>query len=171
MRELEQLSVSERTMVFADDMHYSKPIRHGRDWEIAYAEMKKILACLIILGMQISTARTVTLLELHGQQAVKAMGRYVVTLPEGKHMKFVIAGQTLLIKIVAKHAYLGAISSYTRFAHDTFQHRLRLAKGTFARLHTVLSNRSVPLQLRLQLWQGCVYLIAQVSLKRISRFG
>ena len=72
-------------------------------------------------------------------------------------MKFVIEGQPIHIKIVQHHVYLGSVVSYGKFEAQTFGHRLQLAKGSYSRLGTILRNRSVPLRLRLQLWQGCIW--------------
>ena len=72
-------------------------------------------------------------------------------------MKFVINGQPMLIKLVPKHTYLGAVISYRRYESETFRHRLAIAKGPFTRLRVILHNRSVPLHLRLRLWKGCIW--------------
>ena len=53
--------------------------------------------------------------------------------------------------------YLGATISFRKFEQETFKHRLGLARGSFSRLRGVLTNRTVPLRLRLQLWKGCVW--------------
>ncbi|CAE6926016.1 unnamed protein product [Symbiodinium sp. CCMP2456] len=157
MHQPEVLSITEHGTSYADDKHFSWVVRSGRDLEKAYAAIKHILTSLQELGLSISTEKTVILLELKGPQAAKAMARYTVMTQVGRCMRFNIAAKEVYIKLAAKHVYLGAVISYKSFEHETFQHRSRLAKGTFTRLGTVLKNRSVPVRLRLQLWRGCVW--------------
>ncbi|OLP88858.1 hypothetical protein AK812_SmicGene29726 [Symbiodinium microadriaticum] len=111
------------------------PLRCGRDLEKAYAAIKHILESLTKLGLSISADKTVIILELKGPQAAKALDRYTVQTKEGRCMRFRIAQRHMYIKLVSKHIYLGAVISYKSFEHETFLHRLRLAKGTFTRLH------------------------------------
>ncbi|CAE7936262.1 unnamed protein product, partial [Symbiodinium necroappetens] len=151
------LSVARSATVYADDQHYSWIIRSSSDLEHAYKAIRHVLQQLRQHGLCISVDKTVILLELKGSLAAKLSARYVVHTEQGPHMKFVIGGHTLLIKLVPKHTYLGAIISYHKFESETFRHRLNIAKGSFTRLRVILHNRSVPLKLRLRLWQGCIW--------------
>ncbi|CAE7695511.1 Crnkl1 [Symbiodinium sp. CCMP2592] len=157
MHDPQLLNVHETNTSYADDQHYRWTIREGKDLEVAYAGMKHVLACLLNAGMLISQDKTVVILELQGAQAARALARYTVERPQGKCFRFVIADQTLYLKIVPKHVYLGAVVGFRHFEQDTFKHRLSLARCTFSRLGVILRNRGVPLRLRLQLWQGCVW--------------
>ncbi|CAE7840736.1 Pol [Symbiodinium sp. CCMP2592] len=157
MHDPQLLNVHETNTSYADDQHYRWTIREGKDLEVAYAGMKHVLACLLNAGMLISQDKTVVILELQGAQAARALARYTVERPQGKCFRFVIADQTLYLKIVPKHVYLGAVVGFRHFEQDTFKHRLSLARCTLSRLGVILRNRGVPLRLRLQLWQGCVW--------------
>ena len=152
-------SIPKAATVYADDQHYSWLIRNSSDLEYAYKAIKHVLQQLMHYGLCISVEKTVILLELKGSQAAKLSARYVVTTPQGPHMKFVINGQPMpmLIKLVPKHTYLGAVISYHRFESETFRHRLAIAKGSFTRLRVILHNRSAPIHLRLRLWKGCIW--------------
>ena len=97
------------------------------------------------------------LMEVRGPLAQKALQRYVVNMPQGKCVKFVIDGEATQIRIVQHHVYLGAVRGYHKSEAETPQHRLKLAKGVYSRLGSILRHRSVPLHLRLILWQGCVW--------------
>ena len=151
------LSVPRAATVYADDQHYSWLIRSSSDLENAYKAIRHVLQQLRQHGLCISVDKTVILLELKGSLATKLSARYVVHTEQGPHMKFVIDGHTLLIKLVPQHTYLGAIISYHKFESATFKHRLGVAKSAFTRLRVILHNRSVPLMLRLRLWQGCIW--------------
>ena len=96
-------------------------------------------------------------MELAGPQAARAMAKYTVQLQQGRHMKFVVNGKPMHLKLVTKHVYLGAVINYHRFEHDTYTHRLQVAKGSYARLGSILRNRTIPVDLRLQLWKGCIW--------------
>ncbi|CAE6942520.1 unnamed protein product [Symbiodinium sp. CCMP2592] len=150
-------SIVSANTTYADDQHYAWQVRKGLDMENAYAAMKHILGSLRRFGLQISTDKTVILLDLRGQHAQRVLQRYLVDTPQGKCMKFVVHGEATYVRIVPHHVYLGAVISYNRFEHETLQHRMRLAKGVYSRLGSILRHRSVPLKLRLQLWQGCVW--------------
>ncbi|CAE7330418.1 unnamed protein product, partial [Symbiodinium sp. CCMP2456] len=151
------LDVSTAATTYADDQHYAWLIRKGQDLENAYQAMKHVFRCLLDNDMQISVDKTVILLELQGPQATKALARYVVQRPTGPHMKFVIQGASMLIKLVTRHVYLGAVITYRRFEQESYRHRLKLAKNSYTRLGKILRNHSVPMRLRLQLWQGCIW--------------
>ncbi|CAE6973150.1 Pol [Symbiodinium sp. CCMP2592] len=157
MHDPQLLNVYETNTSYADDQRYRWTIREGKDLEAAYAGMKHVLACLLSVGMIISQDKTVVILEVQGTQAARALARYTVERPQGKCFRFVIADQTLYLKIVPKHVYLGAVVGFRHFEQDTFKHRLSLARCTFSRLGVILRNRGVPLRLRLQLWQGCIW--------------
>ena len=91
-------------------------------------------------------------MEVRGPLAQKALQRYVVNMPQGKCVKFVIDGEATQIRIVQHHVYLGAVRGYHKSEAETPQHRLKLAKGVYSRLGSILRHRSVPLHLRLILW-------------------
>ncbi|CAE7225147.1 Pol [Symbiodinium sp. CCMP2592] len=151
------LDVPKDSNVYADDKHFAWVIRCGKDMENAYAAIKHVLAGLLRSGLKISFDKTVVLLELRGPQANSVMTRYVVNLEKGQHMKFIIEGKPVFIRIVTQHVYLGSIISYRRFEAQSFKHRLQIAKNAYTRLKPILCNRSVPLHLRLQLWKGCIW--------------
>ena len=151
------LSVARSATVYADDQHYSWIIRSSSDLEHAYKAIRHVLQQLRQHGLCISVDKTVILLELKGSLAAKLSARYVVHTEQGPHMKFVLDGHTLLIKLVPQHTYLGAIISYHKYESATFKYRLGIAKSAFTRLRVILHNRSVPLTLRLRLWQGCIW--------------
>ena len=169
MHDPEVLPIAKHVTSYADDKHFSWTLRCGRDLEKAYAAIKHILESLTKLGLSISADKTVIILELKGPQAAKALDRYTVQTKEGRCMRFRIAQRHMYIKLVSKHIYLGAVISYKSFEHETFLHRLRLAKGTFTRLGTILKNRSVPTRLRLQLWRGCIWPTALHGLDCVRR--
>ncbi|CAE7752443.1 unnamed protein product [Symbiodinium sp. CCMP2456] len=157
MHRPEILNVQRTNTSYADDLHYAWTIREGRDLEKAYEAMKYILTFLAGHGLTISPDKTVIVLELQGAHAAKALDRYVVQKPQGKCFRFMIHEQPLHLKIVSEHVYLGAVIGFRKFEQATVKHRLTLARNTFSRLGVILRNRSVPLKLRLQLWQGCVW--------------
>ena len=73
--------------------------------------------------------------------------------------------------MVSKHEYLGAVLSYSRPEDATIQKRVAAAKAAFDRLKTVLTSRSLALDLRTRLWATCVvssllYAIPQVGLTK-----
>ena len=157
MHDPELLDVHRTCTGYADDLHFRWTILDGRSLEQAYAAIKHILAHLVRRGLTISQDKTVILLELQGPQAAKALERYTVQKTEGRFFRFVLPERTILLKIVTSHVYLGATISFRKFEQETFKHRLGLARGSFSRLRGVLTNRTVPLRLRLQLWKGCVW--------------
>ncbi|CAE7739424.1 unnamed protein product, partial [Symbiodinium sp. CCMP2456] len=146
------LDVSKAATTYADDQHYAWLIRKGQDLENAYQAMKHVFRCLLDNDMQISVDKTVILLELQGPQATKALTRYVVQRPTGPHMKFVIQGASMLIKLVTRHVYLGAVITYRRFEQESYRHRLKLAKNSYTRLGKILRNHSDSLDQRPQKW-------------------
>ncbi|CAE7584044.1 unnamed protein product [Symbiodinium sp. CCMP2592] len=148
-------SIMQANTTYADDQHYAWQVGSGTDLEVAYAAMKHILHLLRRFGLQISADKTVILMDIRGLHAQKALLRYVVDMPQGKCVKFIIDGEATYIKMVAGHVYLGAVIGYQRFEADTLQHRMKLAKGVYSRLGSILRHRSIPLRLRLLLWQGC----------------
>ena len=152
-----EFSVIAPNTTYADDQHYAWEIHKGLDLEVAYVTMKHILGALKKFGLQISLDKTVILLAIRGPQAQKLLQRYVVDMPQGPCVRFVINGEATHVKIVQSHVYLGAVIGYHKFEADTLRHRMTLAKGVYSRLSSILRHRSVPLRLRLLLWQGCVW--------------
>ncbi|CAE7220363.1 unnamed protein product [Symbiodinium sp. CCMP2592] len=150
-------SIMSANTTYADDQHYAWQVGSGLELEAAYAAMKHILHSLRRFGLQISADKTVILMELRGLHAHKALQRYVVDMPQGKCVKFLLDGEATYIRIVTSHVYLGAVIGYHKFETDTLQHRMKLAKGVYSRLGNILRHRSLPLRLRLLLWQGCVW--------------
>ena len=157
MHDLAVLDITRSNTTYADDMHYAWLIKSGRDLEAAYAGIKHVLSHLIQRGLSISLEKTVIIMELAGPQAARAMAKYTVQLQQGRHMKFVVNGKPMHLKLVTKHVYLGAVINYHRFEHVTYTHRLPVAKGSYARLGSILRNRTIPVDLRLQLWKGCIW--------------
>ena len=151
------LNVAQANTTYADDMHYQWDIHNGVDLEAAYGAMKHILLSLQRAGLSVSEDKTVIILGIKGSLAQRALQRYVVDMPQGQCIKFVIDGRSTHIKLVQSHVYLGSVISYGKFEAQTFDHRLQLAKGSYSRLGSILRNRSIPLKLRLQLWQGCIW--------------
>ncbi|CAE7225855.1 unnamed protein product, partial [Symbiodinium sp. CCMP2456] len=157
MHDPELLDIHRANTSYADDLHFGWTILCGRDLERAYAAMKHVLTHLLRQGLTISQDKTVVILELQGPQASKALDRYTVQRPTGRHFRFVIDEKVLHLKIVSQHVYLGAVIGFRKFEQETFKHRLALARNSFSRLSVILRNRTVPLKLRLQLWQGCIW--------------
>ena len=143
---------------YADDLLFSWLIRTGRDVEKAYAAMKRVLSGLHSRGLRVSTDKTVIMIALQGPGSEQCLRRYLVERPgeEGKFVKFTLETEVMFIKVVTQHSYLGVQISYRKFEQATFRHRLSLARGTFARLSSILKCRAIPVKLRLQLWQGTV---------------
>ncbi|CAE7846922.1 unnamed protein product, partial [Symbiodinium necroappetens] len=151
------LSIGDSGTVYADDMHFAWNIFRGIDIENAHQAMKHVLAGLRRFGLQVSTDKTVVILSLAGPLAEKTLRRYVVDRPEGQCIRFLIDNEYVHIKLATEHVYLGAVIGYGKFETATFTRRLRLAKAAYSRLGVILRNKTVPLRLRLQLWQGCVW--------------
>ena len=157
MHDPQLLNVPEVNTSYADDLHYGSTILDGRSLEKAYAAMKHILAFLTRRGLTISQDKTVVVLELQGPYADKALERYTIRKPTGQYFRFQLETQTMYIKVVSHHVFLGAVIGFRRFEQDTFRHRLAIAGGSFSRLSVVLRSHTIPVRLRLQLWQGCVW--------------
>ncbi|CAE7632215.1 unnamed protein product, partial [Symbiodinium sp. CCMP2456] len=157
MHDPEILDIHRANTSYADDLHFGWTILCGGDLERAYAAMKHVLTHLLRQGLTISQDKTVIVLELQGPQAHKALDRYTVQRPTGRHFRFIVDDKVLYLKIVSQHVYLGAVIGFRKFEQDTFKHRLSLARNSFSRLSVILRNRTVPLKLRLQLWQGCIW--------------
>ena len=141
---------------FADDLLFQWEIDSSRTLEMTYEKIKSILTYLSSQGLDVSFSKTVILLELRGAKAAHTLKRYVVQLPEGPHMRFLIHNRRVDVRIVTKHVYLGVVISFRKFEMDTIKHRLDIAKGQFARLKPILRCQAVPLKLRLHLWRACL---------------
>ncbi|CAE7758405.1 unnamed protein product [Symbiodinium sp. CCMP2456] len=129
---------------YADDLLFKWIIRSGKALEVAYRQIRTVLEHLADHGLQVSTAKTVTLVELRGTKAHHALRKYVVSIKGVRHMRFQVRGRDVDLRLVDQHVYLGAIISYRKPEQATVQHRMTLAKGQFARLKPVLKCQAVP---------------------------
>ncbi|CAE7872269.1 unnamed protein product, partial [Symbiodinium necroappetens] len=118
-------------------------IQHcGQEMAVTYRAIRHIMESLGRQGLQLSLDKTVIVLGLKGMQ--------------GQFMKFQIGGEAAYVKIVKQHLYLGAQISFHKYEQATAKYRMGLAKGAYTRLAPVLKCRTVPLKLRLHLWQGTI---------------
>ncbi|CAE7658315.1 unnamed protein product [Symbiodinium sp. CCMP2592] len=141
---------------YADDFLYKWIIKSGRALEEAYSKIRQVLIHLSAHGLEISTSKTVILVELRGSKAQQALRKYTVTLKDGLYMRFQLGAKQVDLKIVPHHVYLGAVIGYRRMGPDTLKHRVALATDQFSRLRPILRCRAVPQQLRLRLWHACI---------------
>ncbi|CAE7412247.1 Crnkl1 [Symbiodinium sp. CCMP2592] len=141
---------------YADDFLYKWIIKSGRALEEAYSKIRQVLIHLSAHGLEISTSKTVIIVELRGSKAQQALRKYTVALKDGLYMRFRLGAKQVDLKIVQHHVYLGAVIGYRRMGPDTLKHRVALATGQFSRLRPILRCRAVPQQLRLRLWHACI---------------
>ena len=159
LRRLEQqgqVQVTKAGTAFADDLHFSWLVCSGAALENAYRSVKAVLVHLAEHRLQVSTAKTVILVELKGPKAAGILRKYLVEKKQGTYMRFRIDHQNIDIKVVAQHVYLGACVSYRKFEQETVRRRIQLAHAQFARLRSILKCKAVAQKLRMQLWQACV---------------
>ncbi|CAE7801270.1 Pol [Symbiodinium sp. CCMP2592] len=144
------------TTVYADDFLFKWIIKSGRALEEAYRKIRQVLAHLRANGLEVSTAKTVILVELRGPKAHQALRKYTVQIKDALYMRFQIEGKHVDLRIVQQHVYLGAVIGYRRMGPDTLKHRVALATGQFSRLRPILRCKAVPQALRLRLWHACL---------------
>ena len=150
------LPIAEANTTYADDFHFGWTIDSVQSPYRAYQEATIVLRTLHEHGLQVSADKTVILLELRGKHSKKAMGKYIVKTHRGRCLRFCFANQRMDLRIVNSHVYLGACISFRKFEQESVNHRVKIAKGSFARLKSVLTSRVVPLHKRLELWRSCV---------------
>ncbi|CAE7332912.1 unnamed protein product, partial [Symbiodinium microadriaticum] len=143
---------------YADDLFFGWTVSSGQEMATVYRAIRHILEGLGKQGLQLSLDKTVIVLGLKGPGAATCLKRYVVERAgmQGQFMKFQIGGEAAYVKIVKQHLYLGAQISFQKYEQATAKHRMGLAKGAYTRLAPVLKCRTVPLKLRLHLWQGTI---------------
>ena len=143
---------------YADDLFFGWTISSGQEMAVTYRAIRHILESLGQQGLQLSLDKTVIVLGLKGPGAAACIKRYVVERAgmQGQFMKFQIGGEAAYVKIVKQHLYLGAQISFQKYEQATAKYRMGLAKGAYTRLAPVLKCRTVPLNLRLRLWQGTI---------------
>ncbi|CAE7332469.1 unnamed protein product [Symbiodinium microadriaticum] len=143
---------------YADDLFFGWTVSSGQEMATVYRAIRHILEGLGKQGLQLSLDKTVIVLGLKGTGAATCLKRYVVERAgmQGQFMKFQIGGEAAYVKIVKQHLYLGAQISFQKYEQATAKHRMGLAKGAYTRLAPVLKCRTIPLKLRLHLWQGTI---------------
>ena len=143
---------------YADDLFFGWTISSGQEMAMVYRAIRHILDGLGKQGLQLSLDKTVIVLGLKGPGAATCLKRYVVERAgmQGQFMKFQIEGEAAYVKIVKQHLYLGAQISFQKYEQATAKYRMGLAQGAYTRLAPVLKCRTVPLKLRLHLWQGTI---------------
>ena len=150
------VDVGKSNTTYADDFHFAWAVHSIPDFDKAYNAARHVLQSLHSRGLQISTDKTVIILDIRGKQAKKALRRYMVKTSQGKRIRFQFGEQCLDLKIVTSHTYLGAKISFRKFEAETAQHRMQLARGSYNRLRNILRCQAVPLKLRIRLWHSCI---------------
>ena len=118
-------------------------------------EAAAILDVLSECGFDVSTDKSVFLLELRGNKATQALKQVTCLLADG-HSKGVRAGRWLL-PLRTSYPYLGVILSFRNFEQLTYQHRREKAVQTFTRLSAVLRDHgALSVKDRVRLWKALV---------------
>ena len=159
----------EHSAWYADDALFQVIFHDASQLHEALSANAKALHVIKCMGMIMSEPKCAVLLELKGTQAKKLRSKLLER--RGRQDVFKYAESQWRLPVVSKHEYLGAVLSYSRPEDATIQKRVAAAKAAFDRLKTVLTSRSLALDLRTRLWTTCVvssllYAIPQVGLTK-----
>ena len=156
---------------YADDTLFQAVFHGERQLQSTLAAIAKALHVLQTLGMTISASKCAVMIELRGTKAKRTKARIVTQHQKRPHLIVEHEGTQWRLPIVTKLDYLGAVLSYHRPEDATTDKRLQASRTAFERMKPVLSNRNLPLQLRIRLWRTCVvssmlYGLPQVGLTK-----
>ena len=155
---LHQHMLPEQLTVFADDFLGQWIIRQARDIPLAIRAMETLISIIQEDGLEISADKTVVLDGLRGPDKGKILKPHIFKDPQkGRCLKLNVQGITVSLPIKDKHTYLGIILSYGPFEKYTLEYRIKQSWANFSRLLPVLRSRAISLQVKLQLWKGCVF--------------
>ena len=153
---------------YADDTLFQAIFHGEHQLKSTLAVIARALHVLQTLGMTISASKCAALIELRGTKAKRVKAQIVTQHQKRPHLIVEHEGTQWRLPIVTKLDYLGAVLSYHRPEDATTDRRLQASKTAFERMKPVLTNRNLPLQIRVRLWRTCVVSSMMHSLPQVG---
>ena len=153
---------------YADDTLFQAIFHGEHQLNSTLAVVARALHVLQTLGMTISASKCAVMIELRGTKAKRTKAQIVTQHQKRPHLIVEHEGTQWRLPIVTKLDYLGAVLSYHRPEDATTDRRLQASKTAFERMKPVLTNRNLPLQIRVRLWRTCVVSSMMYSLPQVG---
>ena len=168
MQEIDAEWCKQHSTWYADDTLFQAIFHNEHQLRQTLEAIAKALCVLKALGMTISTSKCAVLLELRGTKAKKAKTQVLTQHQQRLHLVVEHAGTQWRLPVVSKLDYLGAVLSYHKPKDATVDRRLQASRAAFERLRPVLTNRNLPLRIRVRLWETCVVCTMVYSLPQVG---
>ena len=153
---------------YADDTLFQAIFHGEHQLKSTLAVVARALHVLQTLGMTISASKCAVMIELRGTKAKRTKAQIVTQHQKRPHLIVEHEGTQWRLPIVTKLDYLGAVLSYHRPEDATTDRRLQASKTAFERMKPVLTNRNLPLQIRVRLWRTCMVSSMMYSLPQVG---
>ena len=147
--------------MFADDLHLAALFRTVVEFEHVCERIGVAIGILRRHGLTIHPAKAQALLTYAGSKAKQTRRRFTRPLPspaQGKGLRLRAEGEEILLPLVRRADYLGAVISYDCFSSQTLDRRLAQGRTAHVQLRKVLNARKgLLLTQRVLLWRTTVW--------------
>ena len=164
-----QVPLGEPTL-YGDDVFAAWTIRKLADLPCAIRAMGILIETLERAGLSLSLDKTVALMCLRGGAAQSQIAKVCRKDNDGnKVLQLRVFQRRIRVQVKSTHVYLGACIGYHNFELSNLQHRMKIAWGTFWRLHSILRSRALRLHTKIRLWKTCVFSALRYSLVSVGQ--
>ncbi|CAE7581974.1 unnamed protein product [Symbiodinium sp. CCMP2592] len=121
--------------LYADDFHASGLFHTRHELDRLCQGVGVVIAVLRKHGMIDNAEKAAVILTVGGTQRKAALAEFTKVVKGTRFLRVRASGEDLLLPIVEKTVYLGAVASYRNFTEQTLQHRLEYHSLSTLRWH------------------------------------
>lgn len=147
----------DNVILFAEDMAITVQFRGLAEMHHQFRCIGLVLDEIERLGLSISHTKTHAIVAMGGQAKSKALAESQRFTATGMQLMIPRKKEMYAVAIQSQVRYLGVIISFGKFEEFTLRHRMDIARTAFPRLSRWLTNRRLPVRIRLRMWQSCVF--------------
>ncbi|CAE7821759.1 Pol [Symbiodinium sp. CCMP2592] len=168
-KKLQLVAPSSLRTYFADDLLLQWEFLGELAFRCIPQEIAAVLTLLRREGMCISVNKTVILRSWWGSRVHDVTRPFLTKLQHKRYFRVALdSGEEIRLPLVDSHKYLGMFLSYKNYEALSLKYRVQQSWVAFNRLTKALKNRSLPVRLRLRLYNSVCLATATYGLTSIG---